>query len=206
MFEPSFSAAPPLAVPAFTGPSAFRSDTRFAQSDASPAIGVPTIEEPPTDLYAQGWAEGHAAALAEMGIEMARRSAADAEARASMRLTVSRIDAALEARLAERLRDTVAALCEATLAPLARDPDALAARVVHAAAMLARAEDERVVRLHPDDLALLAERLDNDLTLLPDAALARGAVRVEGAAGGVEDGPEQWRAAIAAALAAGAPC
>ncbi len=84
---------------------------------------------------------------------------------------------------------------------MALDPAALAARVERAAAMLARADDERLLRLHPDDLALVAARLPEGLEALPDPALERGALRIESTAGGVEDGPSHWRRAIAEALA-----
>ena len=102
----------------------------------------------------------------------------------------------MQSELADRLRETVIALCETAIAPAALDPDALTRRVTVAAAMLARAEDQRVIRLHPEDLALIAARLPEDWHFEPDASLERGALRVEGAAGGVEDGPEQWRRAI----------
>ena len=98
------------------------------------------------------------------------------------------------------LRDTVAALCEAAIAPLALDEDALARRIVTAVSMLARADDERVIRLHPDDLDLVSQRLSAEWQVEPDPTLERGAVRVETATGGVEDGPGQWRRAIAEAL------
>ena len=103
--------------------------------------------------------------------------------------------------LRQRLIATVSALCEAALAPLAIDPDTLADRAARAAAMLARADDERVLRLHPDDIKLVGKRLPEGLDVLPDPALERGALRVETQNGGVEDGPAHWRAAIAEALA-----
>jgi len=69
--------------------------------------------------------------------------------------------------------------------------------------MLARADDAAVLRLHPDDLALIVARLPAGLPVEPDPALERGALRLEGSAGGVEDGPAQWRRALAEALG---PC
>jgi flagellar assembly protein FliH len=62
--------------------------------------------------------------------------------------------------------------------------------------MLARIDDERVIRLHPDDLTLVAPRLSGGWEVQPDPALTRGAIRIEARNGGVEDGPEQWRQAI----------
>ena len=66
--------------------------------------------------------------------------------------------------------------------------------------MLARADDERLIRLHPDDIALLSPRFAADWQVAPDPALERGALRVETPNGGVEDGPDLWRRAIAEAL------
>jgi len=40
-----------------------------------------------------------------------------------------------------------------------------------------------------------------DWEVLADPSLERGAIRVEGTSGGVEDGPATWRKAIAEALA-----
>ena len=153
-------------------------------------------EDPVSRAFAQGYAQGadeaRAAALAEAAL-------ADA-ARHRIETALSRLDAALVDQLQDRLRETVVALCEAAIAPAAIDPVALAARVTTAAAMLARAEDARVIRLHPEDLALVGNRLPEDWHFEPDPALERGSVRVEGANGGVEDGPEHWRRALAEAL------
>ncbi len=66
--------------------------------------------------------------------------------------------------------------------------------------MLARADDAAVLRLHPDDLDLIADRLPPGLATEPDPALERGNLRLEVQAGGIEDGPAQWRRALAEAL------
>jgi flagellar assembly protein FliH len=58
----------------------------------------------------------------------------------------------------------------------------------------------RVIRLHPEDLALIGHHLPEDWHCEPDSTLERGAVRVDGAMGGVEDGPAQWRSALDEAL------
>ena len=101
---------------------------------------------------------------------------------------------------ARRLKDTVMALCDAVLGEAAIAPESLAQRVATAAAMFNRAGDERVIRLHPEDLALVHGRLPEDWHCEPDPGLERGALRVETTGGGVEDGPAQWRAALDEAL------
>lgn len=163
-----------------------------------PQASLETPDE--TDPVAAAWAEGYARGMGEAQEAAAALIAEQDAARAAIELSLSRLDAAMQADLKDRLRETVIALCEAAIAPAALDPDGLARRVEVAAAMLSRAEDARVIRLHPEDLALIAARLPEDWHFEPDASLERGAVRVEGAAGGVEDGPEQWRRAIGEAL------
>jgi len=58
-----------------------------------------------------------------------------------------------------------------------------------------------LLRLHPDDITLLGAQLPEGLDVLADPALERGALRIESANGGVEDGPAHWRRAITEALA-----
>ena len=79
-------------------------------------------------------------------------------------------------------------------------PDTLARRAATCAAMFNRAGDERVIRLHPEDLALVHDRLPDAWHCEPDPQLERGAIRIECGTGGVEDGPAQWRAALTDAL------
>lgn len=172
----------------------FVSDPRFAAAAEVPA-------EDADDPLARAWHEGYTAGFAEA--EAAARAEAEAAdaARARIELALARLDADHAEQLRQKLFATVEALCETALAPLALDRDALVARIARAAAMLARADDERVLRLHPDDLALVKSRLPQGLEVQADPALERGALRVESSNGGVEDGPAHWRRAIAEALA-----
>lgn len=189
-------AAQALPYAAFAASTGFRSDARYA---AVPAA-APQPDAQPEDPLALAWAEGYAAGAGQAQAEAAQQAGIEAEARAALELNFARLDRELEDLLRQRLRDTVAALCEAALAPLALDEKALAERIERAVAMFARADDERIIRLHPDDVALVSPRLAEDWQVIPDPALERGALRVESASGGVEDGPAQWRAAIAEAL------
>lgn len=192
-------------APLFAPSAGFASDARFAspgEAAAPPPAAAPEDEpahepEDPLEVaFARGLAEGMAQAEA-----LARaRDEENATAREALALSFARLDRGLEEELRLRLRDTVAALCEAAILPLALDEAALAARVERAVAMLARADDDRVIRLHPLDMELVAPRLSAEWRIEPDPALERGALRVETATGGVEDGPAQWRRAIAEAL------
>lgn len=179
-------------------PSGFRSDARFNRAAAPPP---PEPDAEPFDPLTEALEQGFAAGFAEAQAQAQARAQADAVAREGLSLAFSRLDQALEEELRQRLRDTVTALCEAAIAPLALDTDALERRVGVAVAMLARADDDRTVRLNPEDMALLAARFPADWKVEPDPALERGALRVETASGGVEDGPAQWRVTLAEALA-----
>lgn len=182
------------------GAGDFREDRRFVREALpAPVLELPEPEDDPeTRAFAAGYAQGAADAEAAFAEAIAQQDAA----RTKLELAFGRLDADLTRELEARLRDTVLALCAPLLGDYAADPDALAARVKTAAAMLARAADERVIRLHPEDLALLAARLPEDWHFEPDPGLERGALRIEGTAGGVEDGPGTWARALGEALAA----
>ena len=170
----------------------FAPDPRFSSHAAPPAA--------PDDLHARGWDEGYAAGCAETQQSADAAATAQAASRSRIELAVARLNAEQQELLRDRLFAAVEVLCEASLAPLQLDRKGLAARVERAAAMLARADDERVLRLHPADIALVGDLLPDGLEVLADPKLERGALRLESANGGVEDGPAHWRRAIAEAL------
>ncbi|KQM14826.1 FliH/SctL family protein [Novosphingobium sp. Leaf2] len=204
MSDMGFSLGAPMVRPrlslveALGQPGAFRANARFGGLAVLAAATPPVLDAPDilAETYARGYAEGHAQAQTEAAAVLLAHDTAHQ----ALSLAFARIDAQLEEDLRARLRDTVAALCEAALGPLALDANALATRIQRAVAMLSRADDERVVRLHPADIALLSDCMAADWTVRPDPSLERGTVRVETASGGVEDGPATWRAAIAEAM------
>lgn len=179
------------------GPIGFAMDPRFSGA-VSQAPPPPETER--EDPLALAWAEGYAAGVAEARTEAQLLAETEEAARARIELSLAKLDTDLAESLRQKLYATVEALCEAAIAPLVLDKDALAARVERAAAMLARADDQRLLRLHPDDLKLIGKRLPAGLEVQPDPALDRGALRIETQSGGVEDGPAHWRMAIAEAL------
>lgn len=180
---------------ALAGSSGFASDPRFGGGAPPPE---PEDEEDP---IARAWQDGHAAGFAEAHQAALELAEAEAEGRAAIELSLARLDAELAEQLRQKLFATVEALCAAAIAPLALDTQALAARVERATAMLARADDDKLLRLHPDDLKLVAKQLPKGLEVQTDTALERGSLRIESQSGGVEDGPAHWRRAIAEALA-----
>jgi flagellar assembly protein FliH len=188
----NMSSLPLAALSTSTG---FAADPRFLAGASAMPAHDPEAEQ------AGAWAEAHAAGRAEAEAECAAMIAERDATQEKLKLTLARLDGEQEELLRQRLYAMIEALCETALTPLRLDADAMLARVHRAAAMLARADDERVLRLHPDDLALIAKALPEGLETHPDPALERGALRLESANGGVEDGPAHWRRAIAEALA-----
>lgn len=175
----------------------FAPDRRFAAPGRAPDPAAAAADAG-EEAYARGHAAGFAEALALAGEQAAEVDAA----RGRIELALMRLDQAAEAELRERLRQTVLALCEAAVAPLAIDPEGLCRRIAQATAMLQRKQDEKLVRLHPEDLALVHDRLPEGLAVEPDPSLERGALRLETGDGGIEDGPRQWHAIMAEALRA----
>ncbi len=173
----------------------FCPDPRFVQPAALPPVAAPAdpITEAQAGGYAAGFAEAEAAGVVRLGEALA--------ARGKIELALALVDANVNEGLNQRLQQTVATLCGEVFAIAARDPDYLAKRIDAAAALLARAEDGRVLRLHPDDIALLAGALPEGLPVEPDPTLPPGSLRIEGTAGGIADGPEIWQRALAEALA-----
>ena len=194
--SPSGEGKAALPFAAFAISSGFRSDARYAAA-IKPA---PAPEAEPDEPLAVAWAEGYLAGTGQAQAEAAQQAQAEAAARDAMSLSFTRLGREMEELLRQRLRDTIAALCETALAPLALDEAALMRRIERAVTMFARADDERVIRLHPEDLALVTAEFRDDWHVVPDPALERGALRVESASGGVEDGPAQWRMELAEAL------
>lgn len=181
----------------FMEPRGFAADHRFmargAWSDAD-------LSEPPVDpleeAFARGLAEGE-----ELAAEEYRSQLAEVQARfAGLERGLAELAVHEGELLRSRLTEMVAALCEDTLRPLALDREALVMRVERAAAMLSRAQDQRVVRLNPADCELLRPVVGDRLALAPDPSLARGALRIETEDGGIEDGPEVWAREIREAL------
>lgn len=181
-----------LPLAALAEPSGFVCDPRFGAT-APAADRAETVTD--------AWEAGRLAGLEEAREDAARQAAAEACARDRIGLSLARLDEECAETLRQRLLVAVAALCEAAIAPLALDCDALRRRIDCAVGMLSRADDDKILRLHPDDFALIGSSLPAGIEISVDPMLERGSVRVETTTGGVEDGPAHWRRAIAEALA-----
>ena len=131
----------------FTRNVALHADHVPTQSASAASVRV----DPVADAHARGREEGRSEALAEIAAQRAEEDAA----REAITLAFARFDEESAKQLRERLHQTVLALCEDAVLPLALDTEGLARRVEAAATLLQRKTDERVIHLHPTDHALI---------------------------------------------------
>lgn len=191
---PSLAAAPagPAWLTALSGRNGFSPDLHFAAPAPALSDEAQQAEEAIARAYAAGLAEGRT---------MAQQDFADAaEAHGALAASLTRLDDEMQQQLALRLAETVAALCEAAMAPLTLDADALQRRCIRAAGMVGDGIIDASLRLHPDDIALLDRGFASTWHLVPDPLLERGSVVFDMAEGAVVDGPGEWIAALREAL------
>ncbi len=174
----------------------FVADTRYLARGQPPQEPLIKAEADGPDEQAIAFAKGREQGLAEA----AAAAGQAAVERRRLGSGLRRMDEEMTEQLGRELTETIAALCEATLAPLALDRTLLAGRCEKAAALLGARSAGQVLYLHPQDIP----ELDDDFTahwdIKPDPALERGALRIESADGGICDGPAQWRATLAEGL------
>lgn len=166
-------------------------DPFTATADPSPGFA-----DPLEAAHARGVAEGRAAALAELG---------EGEGRDAALLTqladALKADAHFDrAELAKRMRQTVLFLVARLIGETGVAPDLLAHRIEAASDMLADATESAMLRVHPEDVALLEGKLPKTVFAVGDATVARGAFILESASTIVEDGPDLWLEQLAQAI------
>ena len=183
-----------IAYAALGRPGSFARDGRYAKPQV-PEEPVET-EDVAEKAYRAGYEDGQLSARADFDAQLT----AERAARSAIELAFARFDAESERQLRDRMLATVHALCEEAVLPLALDSEGLARRVEAAAAMLQRKHDQRIVHLHPEDVELVKASVPASLELVADGSVERGGLRVETDDGGVEDGPQQWRRALAEAF------
>lgn len=168
-----------------------------ADPDASPTAGWdmmdPTvdtvdhaaeIEAAHSAGYEQGVADATAAAQANAERDRALLTTLAAELSGAARIDRETI--------AQQLRQTVLMLVERLVGEIGVSPERLVARVEAAAELLADEHESAMLRVHPDDVALLTETLPSTIFPVGDANVARGSFVLEAASTIVEDGPALW--------------
>jgi flagellar assembly protein FliH len=211
-FAPRHAVAAPLIATAFAPPEGFAAVDVVRRpsptgpkhfSPASPghkptAGWDPLDPEPAIDpaaaAHAAGFAQGHAEAT-----EAAERARArDAALLADLARALT--DGFDREGVAERLRRTVLMLVEKLVGETGVSADLLTARVEAATDLLADPQESALLRVHPDDVALLEGKLPKTVFAAGDPHVARGSFVLESASTVVEDGPALWLDQLAQAI------
>ncbi|WP_426258362.1 FliH/SctL family protein [Sphingomonas sp. DC1600-2] len=168
--------------------------------DANPAPPAQPFVDPVAVAheagYAIGYVEGGDAARAEM-TALAERDRALLESLTQALQSNDRIDREAVAR---RLRETVLFLVTRLVGDVGISSDRLAQRIEAAADLLTDATESAMLRVHPDDVALLEGKLPRQIFAVGDASVARGSFVLESASTIVEDGPDLWLEQLAQAI------
>lgn len=166
------------------------------EADLSAQAPAHVFVDPIAAAHDAGFAEGHAAALAEIEDVKARESA-----------LLEQVSVALaqgahfdRERMAGHLRQTVLHLVTKLVGEVGISPEMLAARIGAAVDMLADSAESAILRLHPDDVPLIDGKLPASMFPVGDPHLARGAFVIESASTIVEDGPDLWLEQLAQAI------
>ena len=177
----------------------FVADLRFSSTttgalhhdDAAPVEPDPT-EADRLAIFDEGHRQGRAEALAEANRENIERR--------KLGIALRQLDDETTDRLSQQLSETVAALCEATLAPLALDHTQLIARCRKAAMLLGEDLGACTLYLNPGDIAKIDPDLTTDWRVTADKELEPGSLRLAGRDGEISDGPQEWRRTLSEAL------
>jgi flagellar assembly protein FliH len=103
-------------------------------------------------------------------------------------------------QLARQLRQTVTVLVEKLVGEIGVSAELLALRVLAATDLLADTNESALLRVHPDDVALLEGHLPANVFAVGDAQMARGSFVMEAASTIVEDGPGMWLDQLSTAI------
>lgn len=176
-----------------------------ADRDVDPTAGwdpldadapMSTFVDPIAAAREAGYAEGLAAATQAHGAATAQDHALLAALTTELQ-GAGRID---REALARRLRQTVMLLVAKLVGEAGISAELLAARVHAAIDLLADGAEAAILRVHPDDVALLDGRLPEPVFPIGDAGVGRGSFVLEAASTVVEDGPELWLEQLAATI------
>ena len=148
---------------------------------------VPDSVPPQIDAFAEGFGQGYEAGAVVLAEERATL-AAERAALAELAGSLAALRPEPPADLARLLAETVRRLVTQVVGEVAIDPALVEGRAAHVAALLAEEAAPRRLRLSPADAAHLVDAA-LPVELVADATLGPGCLRLETAAGWVEDGP-----------------
>lgn len=102
--------------------------------------------------------------------------------------------------IARKLRQTILFMVSRLVGDIGVSGALLATRIEAAVDLLADATESAVLRVNPDDVALLKGKLPKTLHPVGDAMIDRGSFVLEAASTIVEEGPELWLEQLAQAI------
>jgi flagellar assembly protein FliH len=176
-----------------------------ADPDAKPTEGWDPFEpQASASAFVDPIATAHAAGIAE-GLALARAEITEAGERdrtllADLARALRADDRLDRERMARQLRQTVMFLVTKLVGEIGIAPDLLAGRIDAAADILADSAESAMLRVHPDDVALLEGKLPKSVFAVGDAGVARGGFVLESASTIIEDSPDIWLEQLAQAI------
>jgi flagellar assembly protein FliH len=185
------------------GPQSFAPQPVGPRSFSPEAEGE-NVGEAPRDAFIDPIAAARAQAFAE-GMAHARAlDEADRERDVALLATLTEALKSAERvdrdALARQLRETVLFLVAKIVGETGIPAEILAARIDAETALLADAAESALLRVHPDDVELLKDKVPTTVFAIGDANVERGAFVLESASTIVEEGPELWLEQLAAAI------
>ena len=159
------------------------------QDPVAPDAPTDPIEAARAAAHAEGYAQGVDAATREYQALLEGQARDGQLVDGIAQAMASRIDRNL---MAGQLRQTVMALVTRLVGEVGIDADRLTTRIEGAIDLLAESHESAMLRVHPDDVALLQGRLPQTIFPVGDPNVERGGFVLESASTIVEDGPRQW--------------
>lgn len=168
----SEAAAAPLSLTAIAARrSAFKPFGALAQAVVEPEVSP--------DEYARGLHDGQCLAAAAFEPEK--------EALLGLLSSANALSPKVGPELNLLLRESVIALARQMLTNITIDADFLDTQIAEAVAIITEADDARRICLHPEDAALVGERI-HSLSVHSDATVSRGSIRIDCSKGWIEHG------------------
>lgn len=144
------------------------------------ALRVPSSEPiAKADEYARGLADGEQIAATAFAVER--------DNLLSLMANAQTLKPEAGPELSILLRETVFRLVKQICARIVIDADFLDTQIAEAVAIINEADGARQICLHPDDAALVSDRIFA-LAVQPDPSLDRGMIRIECSQGWIEHG------------------
>lgn len=204
-FTPVSPAPPPQPGPKHFSPADPDNNPTAGWNPFDAATGDEEIQpehdaEPLLDALDTARVEGYSAGF-EAG---ARQAALEADAQTAIG---DRLVAALDGvasfdrdQLAAHLRQTVLYLVTRMVGETGVAPDLLTKRIEAAVKLLADSSEPALMRMNPEDLALVEGRVPERVFAIGDKGVERGGLVIETRTTVIEDGPTAWLAQLAAAI------